>query len=85
MTLINTNDFPKEARTANSTYKKLATFMKCISLDAVMCGLADNKNDGLTAPKKNAGGSISFLLVILPATQKVVFSYKQKRVQHFGN
>jgi len=24
MTLINTNDFPKEARTANSTYKKLA-------------------------------------------------------------
>jgi len=24
MTLINTNDFQKEARTANSTYKKLA-------------------------------------------------------------
>lgn len=29
----------------------------------------------------SAGGHQSFLLTVLPATQKVVFSCKQKRVQ----
>ena len=33
----------------------------------------------------SAGGHQSFLLTVLPATQKVVFSCKQKRVQYFGN
>ena len=42
-------------------------------------------NDRITVPKKNAGGSISFLPTIGRFAKFLLFLCRQKRVQHFGN